>query len=56
MTNTITKKLHRLTDLVNAGKVKPQVDKVFPLDQTLNAFKHLSEGHPRGKVVIKIKD
>jgi len=56
MTNTITKKLHRLTDLVNTGKVKPQVDKVFPLDKTLDAFKHLSEGHPRGKVVIKIKD
>jgi NADPH:quinone reductase-like Zn-dependent oxidoreductase len=55
MTNTNTKKLHRLTDLVNAVKIKPQVDKVFPLNQTLDAFKHLSEGHPRGKVVIKIK-
>jgi alcohol dehydrogenase len=56
MTNTNTKKLNRLTDLVNAGKIKPQVDKVFPLNQTIDAFKHLTEGHPRGKVVIKIKD
>ena len=56
MTNTNTKKLNRLTNLVNAGKIKPQVDKVFPLNQTIAAFKHLSEGHPRGKVVIKIKD
>jgi NADPH:quinone reductase-like Zn-dependent oxidoreductase len=56
MTNTNTKKLDRLTDLVNTGKIKPQVDKVFSLNQTIDAFKHLSEGHPRGKVVIKIKD
>lgn len=56
MTNTLTKKLHRLTDLVNSGKVKPQVDKVFPIGKTIDAFNHLSTGHPRGKVVIKIKD
>jgi NADPH:quinone reductase-like Zn-dependent oxidoreductase len=54
MTNTNTKKLNRLTDLVNTGKIKPQVDKVFPLNQTIDAFKHLTEGHARGKVVIKI--
>ena len=56
MTNTNTKKLNHLTDLVNTGKLKPQVAKVFPLNQTLEAFKYLTEGHPRGKVVIKIKD
>ena len=56
MTNTNTKNLNRLTELVNTGKIKPQVDKVFPLNQTLEAFQHLSTGHPRGKVVIKIKD
>jgi len=56
MTNTNTKNLNRLTEFVNAGKIKPQVDKVFPLNQTLEAFQHLSLGHPRGKVVIKIKD
>ena len=56
MTNTNTKKLNHLTDLVNAGKIKPQVDKVFFVNQTIDAFKHLTEGHPRGKVVIKIKD
>jgi NADPH:quinone reductase-like Zn-dependent oxidoreductase len=56
MTNTDTQKLNHLAELVDAGMVKPQVDKVFPLAQTMDAFKYLSEGHPRGKVVIKIKE
>ena len=56
MTNTDTQKLNHLAELVDAGKVKPQVDKVFPIAQIMDAFKHLSEGHPRGKVVIKIKE
>ena len=56
MTNTDTHNLNRLSDLVNLRKVNPQVDKIFPLNQSLDAFKYLSEGHPRGKVVIKIRD
>lgn len=48
--------LTRITDLVESGKIKPQVDKVFPLDQVKEAFTHLTQGHPRGKVVIKIND
>ena len=56
MTNTDTQKLNRLAELVDAGKVKPQVDKVFTFSQTMDAFKYLSESHPRGKVVIKIKE
>jgi alcohol dehydrogenase len=56
LTNTDTQKLNRLAELVNKGKVKPQIAKVFPIDQAIDAFKYLGEGHPRGKVVIKIKD
>ncbi|MDR3611843.1 MAG: NADP-dependent oxidoreductase [Ignavibacteriaceae bacterium] len=56
LTNTNTQYLIRLAELVSTGKVKTQIDKVFPLNQTLEALKHLGEGHPRGKVVIKIKN
>jgi NADPH:quinone reductase-like Zn-dependent oxidoreductase len=56
LTNTDAPKLKRLADLVDSGKLKPQVDKVFPMDQIHDAFTHMSENHPRGKVVIKIKD
>lgn len=56
MTKTDTNHLVRLTELVDKGVIKPQVDKIFSLDQTRKAFEHLEKGHPRGKVVIKILD
>jgi NADPH:quinone reductase-like Zn-dependent oxidoreductase len=51
-TNVDTKSLDKLRELVEQGAIKPQVDKVFPLEQTVEAFKHLETGHPQGKVVI----
>ncbi|MEK7113156.1 MAG: NADP-dependent oxidoreductase [Patescibacteria group bacterium] len=50
-----TERLNRLAKLVNSGKIKAHVDKVFSLEQAKEAFGHLEEGHPRGKVVFKIK-
>jgi len=50
-----TKSLERLSELVDKDVIKPQIDKEFPLDQAAEAFKHLERGHPRGKVVVKIK-
>jgi NADPH:quinone reductase-like Zn-dependent oxidoreductase len=55
MTDTNTPRLNRLAELVDSGKIKTQIDKVFPIDQASEAFKYLSEGHPRGKVIVKIK-
>ena len=49
-------RLKRLAELVDQGVIKSQVDKVFPLDQTKEAFEYLENNHPRGKVVIKIRD
>ncbi len=54
-TRTNTQHLKRLTELVEAGTIKPQVDKVFPLEQTKEAFIYKNSSHPRGKVVIQIK-
>jgi len=56
MTDTNTNYLNRLTELVDDGKIKVQIDRVFSLSQSIEAFKHLTEGHPRGKIVIKIND
>ena len=53
-TNTSAEKLKRLAELVDSGKMHPQVDKVFPLDQIREAFDYLENGHPRGKVVINL--
>ena len=55
-TQTNSKNLARLAELVDQGVIKPLVDKVFPLDQTRQAFEYVETGHPKGKVVISIKE
>lgn len=39
---------------VDAGKIQPVVDRVFPLAQTADAIRHLQSGEQFGKVVIRI--
>lgn len=55
-TNTNSSHLTRLAELVNAGKIKVHVDTVYPLEKVKEAFTRLENGHPQGKVVLKIKD
>lgn len=54
-TDTNAKNLIRLAELVDQGIIKPQVDKVFTLDQTKEAFEYQETSHPKGKVVISMK-
>ncbi len=49
-------RLAKVTELVDDGKLKVNIDKVFPLDQAGEALECLKTGHPRGKVVIQVKD
>lgn len=55
-TKTNALHLKQLAELIDAGKIKVNIDKIFSIDQVKEAFKHLEEGHPRGKVVLKIKN
>lgn len=49
----LTKKdLTVLSDLMQAGKVKPVIDRTYTLSQLPEAIRYLEEGHARGKVVI----
>ncbi len=47
--------LEYIVTLVNNCKIKPIIDKHFPLDKTVEAFRYLGEGHARGKVVIMVQ-
>ena len=38
------------------GKVKPVIDRCFPLQETAEAFRHYHAGHMQGKVVIAVLD
>jgi NADPH:quinone reductase-like Zn-dependent oxidoreductase len=44
--------LQFLGELIDAGTVRPVVDRTFPLSQARDAIRHMREGHPGGKVVI----
>ena len=37
-----------------AGKVKPIIDRCYPLAETADAFRYLEEGHAKGKIVISV--
>ena len=52
MTNPNQKDLIFLKELIEAGKIVPVIDRSYPLEKVVDAFKYLLEGHPRGKVVI----
>lgn len=54
-TKSTADKFRRIADLVDAGKLKAEIDKAFPLDEAKEAFEYLENGHPKGKVVVKIK-
>ncbi|GAP15980.1 NADPH:quinone reductase [Longilinea arvoryzae] len=45
-----------LRSLVEDGKLKPVIGKVYPLDEIVAAHRHLEGGHARGKIVIQVAD
>jgi NADPH:quinone reductase-like Zn-dependent oxidoreductase len=46
--------LRFLAELIEAGKVRPVVDRTYPLDGAPDAFRRLRDGDARGKLVIAV--
>lgn len=46
--------LERLTPLIEAGEVKPGIDRVYALDEVQAAMRHLESGNVRGKLAIAV--
>jgi len=46
--------LRQIGSLLDAGQVRPIVDRVFPLAEARQAYDAGSRGHPRGKIVLTI--
>jgi NADPH:quinone reductase-like Zn-dependent oxidoreductase len=47
-----TKDLELLSELIEAGKVRPQIDRRYPFAEIPAAIAYLEQGHARAKVVV----
>jgi NADPH:quinone reductase-like Zn-dependent oxidoreductase len=51
---TTKEDLQALSELIEAGKVTPVIDRTYDLVEAADAVRYLAEGHPAGKIVVTV--
>ena len=54
LSNANHEDLDVLKGMVEAGQIKPVIGRTYPLDDTVEALRHVASGHARGKVVLAV--
>ncbi len=49
------KDLAFMKELIEAGKIKPVIDRCYTLSEVPEALRYYGKGHARGKVVITVE-
>lgn len=55
-TKVTTQRLEKLAGFIDQGIIKIHIDKTFPLDKSNEALTYLEKGHPKGKLVLLVKN
>jgi NADPH:quinone reductase and related Zn-dependent oxidoreductases len=47
--------LREIASLIDVGKIRPVLDRVFPFEATNEAMAAVDAGRAKGKIVVKVK-